>query len=506
MQRGTRRRPARLRTRIPALVVALVVALAGCASLPDIDLNPLIRIEQSSDGSTEIEALGPFIAVRSGPEGISHALRPLYQHKANGSRSVTDWLAPFGRHFVVEGGTRWRFWPFVWSGETHQGPSGSRWNTVVFPFLFAASGPDPNDSYFAVFPLAGRMHNIFGIHTFDFFLWPLFMRTHTEITEPSDSWTVLLLGGWTDGGPRDGSWRALPFYRHRIVRDQDGNPRTDQQSALWPFFTWGKDYQDTDAPSTRWSLWPLASRETSSRWSRTSWLWPFFRVNRETDPNPADGGDFLYDLPWPLFRWSRDGDQSLFRIFPLYSHSVSPELDSTAVIIPLVWRRKSRGRSLEQGDWPPKEYERDDLFFIPFWHSSRRTLEGRQGVDTELQLWPLFHADRSSIGRVDQAFPSLAPVRHFEFLRPVDELYSPFWTLWRRRSDGSRHETRLLFDTTLVRHEADGLRVSVPLLYSRRPGRDGVATHAVLWGLLGGRTDAAGWSAFSVLGFDLWTR
>ena len=489
-------------------LAALVAALSACSALPDIDFNPLIRVEQRLDGSTEVEALGPLIAVRNGPEGVSHALRPLYQHKANFGLSVTDFLAPFGRRFVVEDGTRWRFWPLVWSGETHNGPEGPSWNAVVFPLIYAGSGPRHNDSYFALFPLAGRTHDVFGIDTFDFFLWPLFMRTHMEITETSDSWTVLLLGGWTDGGPRDGSWRALPFYRHRIVRDTGGHPRTDLRSAPWPFLTWGDDNQDTSAPSTRWSVWPLASRETSRSWSRTSWLWPFFRVEKETAPPPSEGGDFMYELPWPLFHWSREGEDSQLWVVPFFSNFTSPELDSATFPfpLPLLWWRTSRGRSLEQGGWPAKSYERSDFHFIPFWHNSRRTLEGRDGVDTQHQLWPLFHSDREAEGRLDQAALSLVPLRHFEFLRPVDELFSPFWTLWRRRSDGTKFETRLLFDTTLIRDEDVGLRVSVPFLYSRRPEPEGVARHAILWGLLGGRTDPAGWAAFSVLGLDLWTR
>ncbi|MFT7465367.1 MAG: hypothetical protein ACI9EF_003733 [Pseudohongiellaceae bacterium] len=487
-------------------VIVLWATFGGCRALPDIDFNPLIRIEQRLDGSTEIEALGPLIAVRSGPEGLSHALRPLYQHKANFGLPVTDFLAPFGRHYAVEDGTRWRFWPLVWSGETQRGPLGSRWNAVVFPIIYAGLGPEHNDSYFAFLPLAGRTHDIFGIDTFDFFLWPLFMRTHFEVTETSDSWTVLLLGGWTDGGPRDGSWRALPFYRHRIVRDTRGNPRTDQRSAPWPFFTWGDDYQDTTSPSTRWALWPLASHESSRSWSRSTWLWPFFRANHETDPLPDEGGDFLYDLPWPLFRWSREGDTSLLRVFPFYSHFVSPQLDSKVWLIPFIWWRTSQGRTLDEGGWPATRYEREDFYAVPFWHNSKRTVDGRAGADTQRQLWPLFHSDHGADGRIDQAAPSLVPVRHFEFFRPVDELYSPFWTLWRRRSDGTRFETRLLFDTTLIRHENDGLRVSAPLLYSRRPEPEGVAQHNILWGLFGGRTDSTGWKSFSVLGFDLWAR
>ena len=89
-----------------ALAVALGAALAlpGCGAFPQLDLNPLLRVEHTPDGATEVEALGPLLAFRSGPDGFSHALRPLYQHKANHGLGVTDWLAPFGRRFEVQDG------------------------------------------------------------------------------------------------------------------------------------------------------------------------------------------------------------------------------------------------------------------------------------------------------------------------------------------------------------------------------------------------------------------
>src|SRR5262249_4513275 len=149
----------------------------------------------------------------------------------------------------------------------------------------------------------------------------------------------------TSGGPRDGSWRLLPFYRHRLWHDTDGTPRTDQRTVLWPFFTWGQDHLDTDDPSTRHAVWPLFSWESNDHWMRSTWLWPFFRVNRSRQPSVEDGGEFLYDLPWPIYRDARSKTGSTFRIFPLYSHQVSPEVDSTAFLIPLGWWRKTEGRT-----------------------------------------------------------------------------------------------------------------------------------------------------------------
>ena len=491
------------------LLLAALPLLAGCASivgaLPDMDWNPLLRVERQADGAVEAESLGPFLAARKGPEGFSHAVRPLYQHKAQYSDSVTDVIPPFGRFFSNRSGTKFRLWPLIWAGETNDTPAGEDWQAVVFPILFMGDGPGDSDGYFALWPLFGRTRHLFGIDTFDFFLWPFFMRTHMEVTEASDSWTVLFLIGWTTGGPRDGSWRFLPFYRHRIVRTPEGEPRTDQRSVLWPFFTWGRDYEDTDAPSDRFAFWPLWSRETSEKWRKTTVLWPFFRFNSSVDPAVEDGGDFLYDAPWPIYRDARDRTRTTWRIFPLYSHQTLPTLDSTSFLWPLGWWRTQTGRTSEDG-YPPVATTRQTFMFFPLVRKSRRTVEGHEDDGREFQLWPLYHADNGPAGREDWGLLSLIPARNIELLKPADELYSPFYTLWRHRSDGERHETRFLFDTVLFRSEPEGLRVSIPFLYSRRPRPGGVGVHQVLWGLAGARTDGDGLAALTLLGFDLWAR
>jgi hypothetical protein len=491
---------------LPVARSALLCALVGCSGLPELDWNPLLRVEHRLDGAVEIEAVGPFVDLRFGPEGFSHAVRPFYQHKAAGRGSVTDFLAPLGRVFTDDSGTTFRFWPLIWSGELDDTPGREHWAGVFFPFVLAGDGQYEDDGYFAFFPIAGRTRDVFGIDQFDFFLWPLFMRTQMNVTEPSTSYTVFLLGGWTEGGARDGSWRMLPLYRHRLVRDSAGELQTDQHTVLWPFFTFGEDHLDEDAPSKRWAFWPLASYESSETWFRSTFLWPFFRFNRGEASDLEGGEEFLYDFPWPFLRWQRSAEQSTERAWPFYSHQTTPEVDSTSFVWPLGWWRESTGLVADEGMETPVPYQRRDLYFIPFVHDSERTLDGRQGEDTEFQLWPLWHTDLGAHGRVDRGTLSLVPARNIGFMKPADELYSFLWTVWRQQSDGERHETRILFDSTFWRSGSEGTRVSVPFFYSRRPLPDGRSRHETLWGLLSAESDEGGFAKLGILGFDTWSR
>ncbi len=488
-----------LPTRLTATLAALFSALAsafmvtGCTGLPELDLNPFVRVAHLPDGVVEIEALGPFVDIHSGPEGLSHAVRPFYQHKAFGDDSLTDVFAPFYRHRRSDSGTRWKIWPLVYSDSRIDGPDGPEWDAALIPFLWMGSGPQDGDGYFAFWPLAGRLRNLFGLETYDFLLWPFFMRTRMDISEPSTSWTVMLLGGWTTGGPRDGSWRLLPFYRHRLQRNAEGELVVDQHSAPWPFYTWGYDHLDSETPSDRKGLWPLWSHESSDAWTKTTVLWPFFRYNRE---RVVDDPDFLYHLPWPFFQSSRTGTSERFTLFPLYSRFDSETLSSRAFLT--VFVRDMR--------WPGLDAEPEqrvtDVF--PFWHSW--WAQRHAGRVTNEQAWPLYHRETEPGGREDFALPSFVPGRHVDVLQPVDESWTPIFALWSKRTDGETTDRRYAFDLVQWRTGPEGTRISVPFFYSRRPDGDGHHRDAWLWGAVTTRDNADGLSSVSLLGFDLWQR
>ncbi len=497
------------------LVLALggLAGLTGCASwgavLPELDMNPIVRIERTPDGGADVELLGPFVDMHLGPDVTLHRVVPLFQHKRSLSqqRSVTDVLPPLGCVIDSRGETHARAIPLLWDGTWRNGPDGRESDLLLFPLTFYGSGPTPRDNYLGVFPLGGRIRGLFGVDQFDFALWPLFMRTKMNVSEPSTSTSVLLLAGWTEGGPRDGSWRAYPFYGKQQWTNPDGTARLRRHTVMWPFLHFGDEALDTRAPAEVWGLWPFYSQAIAETWQRRTVLWPFFRWNRETNPDGTTlaGGDYLYDTPWPLFRRWKDGDETGFGGgLPPY-HDIDRR-DSHSTNLLLYWDRFERQQTAELG-FPTRTLEKSDTDVFPFFHTSTRAIEGRAGLDTNHQIWPLWHrSTRVLDDTLDRGTLSLVPLRHIEFFRGADEVYSPLFTIWRQRRSKTTDEHRGLFDLLLWRRSEAGLRVSTPLIYARRPEGTDVARHQLLWGLSTWRTDAHGVASWSVMGIDLWTR
>lgn len=493
-------------------LAVLAVVVTGCASwgphLPEVDLNPLLRVERTADGGADVELLGPFVDMHLGPDVTLHRVVPLFQHKTSLSedRAVTDLLPPLGCIVESRGETYARFWPLLWEGNWRDGPTGAEADLLLFPLTFVGWGEGPEDDYLAVFPIAGRTRGLFGVDTFDFVLWPLYMRMSMDVSEPSTSTSLLWLVGWTEGGPRDGSWRVYPFYGTKVWTNPDGTARLRRHVLLWPFFHWGDEALDTGAPADVWGVWPFYSEAVASTWRRHTVLWPFFRFNYETTPDGArlPDGNFLYDVPWPLLRRWREDDETGVAGLYLYRDVDRPDARTLQVV--LYWDRWARQQTAELG-LPTRTLERWDTDLFPFFHTSERLVEGREGLDTNDQLWPLWHRSvRVEAERLDRGLPSVVPLRHTRFMQGADDVYSPLFTLWRQRRDVAGDTHRGLFDLLLWRRTDEGLRISTPVLYARRPDGTDRARHQVLWGLSTWRTDPAGLVSLSILGFDLWTR
>lgn len=462
--------------RLPSLLF-LALATAGCLSTgQEYDFNPIYRSQvRDRDGSYETDSIIPFLYSRESADYYEWGLRPLwiYRHDESRSHKQLDFLLFLGRYLADEHGMRFRIWPLYWYEKYYQ-QEGEDVDWTLFPLLWGGHSHD-GDSYFAFFPLAGRIRNFISFDTFDFFLWPLYMRTRKSVTEESTTTSILILFSWTKGSVRDRSFQMLPFYMRRLW---EGKYR--KYSVLWPFFHYQENNLDTKHPASLYGFWPLFTYEHSDIHYRLGligpvlFLGPLIQAASETpdkwnnEPNLEGRSYYIYDLPWPLIHIEKSRAFDLFWIFPLYSHLQEEGFDSKAFLIPLFWRRK---------EWNDR-YARKDFYIVPFVHHMSKAYTEAYSMeeygipsatDAYLQVWPLFHRGRGADGSLEFSILSLLPLRTLRIFEDIERALWPFYNLYRYQRDvwgASRHTALFgLFSTYSDAYES---RVSLPLLYNGR--------------------------------------
>ncbi|MFH2002684.1 MAG: hypothetical protein ABIK28_23640, partial [Planctomycetota bacterium] len=194
----------------------------------------------------------------------------------------------------------------------------------------------------------------------------------------------------------------------------------------------------------------------------------------EGKPNDEEKSWYLYDVPWPLVHIEKNKDYESFRIFPFYSHYSRKEFDSKAWLLPFFWHRMEK---LEA-------YEKEDFFFVPFFQSTTMTYAEKGGEDSYLQVWPFFHQTACEDGTRDLSILSLLPMRNEYYVGGIEDLFAPFWNLYRYQRDRTgavKHSA--LMGLISAYNAPDEARFSFPLLYSYRRIHDIEWRHDFLLGL-----------------------
>lgn len=472
--------------------IALLAILsfgAGCASSPlDLDFNPFYQSQpHAGDGSHDSRSVIPFYFSSESEQSSTWGVRPLFSIRHNDRQFIDEclFLPPLGRYTTDGNRTKFHIWPFYWYTKTLHSGEGEDVDWMFLILLFGGRSHDGED-YFAFFPFGGHICHFLTFQTFDFVLWPLYQRTVSATQDPSTSHCFLFLYGWTDGGRRDGSFMFLPFYMHRTWEG-----KYDKYSVLFPFFHYQENRLDTRNPSTLYSFWPLFTHESSDILSRWGFIGPVFflgpliQICSETpemwegEPNEEGHSWYLYDVPWPLVRIEKTKDHEYFRILPFYSNYVRDDFESTAWLIPFFWHRKAM---LEA-------YEKEDFFFVPFFQSTTVTYADEAGMDSYLQVWPLFHNTDCENGTRDLSILSLIPMRNEYYVGGIEDLFAPFWNIYRyQRTPSGAEKHSALLGLINAYNAPDETRFSFPLLYSYHRTHDIQWRHDFLLGLfsLGG--------------------
>lgn len=431
-------------------------------SAEDFDYGPLITRDITLDGKIRTRVLGPLWEKQSdGAEKSLSALRPVFAMVTDDGipRCLKEVIWPIATFKSRKDEYFWRV--ITGFGLDFDTENPSRYKNHIYPFLFQGKAAD-GSSYFAVFPLGGKIKQILGRDSVSFVLFPLYARTQVNEAVTYDVLWPVISWGSHDEGDR---WRVFPFYGQA---EHYGHWK--RKFVMWPIWT-SVDYEKEDAGG--FLLFPITGYSRIAD-ERTYWMIPPFFKWLESDDRR------VVNAPWPFFQYERSDEKDKTYLWPLFGKKRFGTKDSAFFLWPIFLTSKQvRGE------------ETDSRFYaLPFVYSDK-TVERVEGEDGDeavaevtsryFKLWPLFSYQRE--GDVSR-FRSLElwPVKH---TAPVERNFAPFWTIYTRERSGDSSDTELLWGMYRNRRGADGERAfSVFPLYSRRSMAD--ADEFSSWNLLAG--------------------
>lgn len=415
-----------------------------------LNLGPLLYIDKDEEtGAQKIDAFGPFVTYEKSPEGEGYGLRPLFYNFSNykKDRAGFDFLYPLLTHRTFDGDTKLQLLVYLFYYKSDLRQSGFREREyTLFPFVYGRHAEDSERSFFAVFPLAGKMNHKYGKDEISFFLFPLYLRTKNYgMTNNNVLWPFF--GSYSGEGVSGG--RFWPLYGHREKEDE-----FKDTFALWPvYMNREKNFYGSTVSST--ALLPFYYGVDMPGRKQRTYVWPFF-----TTVNDTNEGFRRWDMPWPFITYA-SGSINTKRIWPLYSLRKEKDYETGFIMWPLLGYE--RYQFLEH----VRVKRTFGLFIFKEIIETPSKEGGKSGKS--VHLWPLFSSRTMPDG--ESYFRFLSILETFLGENPPRERnWSPFWRLfeWRMDAEGNQ-KSSLLWNTIRTERTSDGakkfeLRPIVPVI------------------------------------------
>ncbi len=437
------------------------------------DWGPLVSRRQDVHGTWRLRALGPLFERASGPDGQQlTALRPLYSRSTHSGedRRRSDYLWPVGFTRRIGTDHHGRLLLAFWTRYDINDPE-SRYHLYIIPFYFQGRDAD-GESYAAIFPLGGRIHDFLRHDTIRFYAWPLYVRTEQdEIVSRSYLWPFVS----HTSGKGIHRFRVVPFYGQNRHRD-----RYHKRFIMWPIWT-EAEYFCPGSSGSGYILFPLYGRLDLEDQRSRMVLPPLFRVSRGDRVN-------LTLAPWPIFQ-RRTGEVRQTYVWPFYGQKRMPVVQSRFVAWPIYHEER-----IDRGD-----YIAQRRYVLPFYYSQldrdREAAPPPREPDDPVprgelranyqKIWPVMSYERQEEASRLRVL-ALWPQRR---AGPIERNYAPLWTLFQHTRVDEATETELLWG--LYRRERDGEEQAYtslfPLVNWERDesGDEPVRRWSLLKGLLG---------------------
>ena len=436
-----------------AVVITLMLYLVPsprAAGEEVLNLGPLLYIDRDEEtGAESIDALGPFVTYKKSPEGEEYGFRPLFYSFSNYRKDTTglDVVYPFLTHRSFEGDTKLQMLVYLFYYKSDLRPSGFREKEyTLFPFVFGRHSEDPGRSYFALFPLFGKLKHKYGKEEISFALFPLFLQTKNEgVTNTNVIWPFF--GAYSGEGVSGG--RFWPLYGQF-----ENEGKLEDRFALWPIYTHRKRNFYGETITSNAFLPFYYGVDMPGRRQRT-YLWPFISTVDDSNKDVK-----RRDIPWPFVTFSR-GTVNTNRIWPFYSLRKEKDYEAGFIMWPMYGYKK-----YVFGDYI-RTRKTLGLFIYKDITDVPTEEGGRSGK--AVHLWPLFSYKTRPDGSSYFHFLSLLET----FLSenpPRERNWAPFWSfiVWRMDEEGNQSSS-ILWNTIRTERTKDGakkfeLRPIIPVI------------------------------------------
>lgn len=413
------------------------------------------------------QSIGPIVFGERGGEQNVHGVRPFFVRFSEPERERSSFhvLYPLFNARYRPYGTSWDVLNLV-RFQSFSGPGQEQPNRTfhLFPILFWGSHPDPDRSYFGIFPLAGQMHNLLTYDEITWFLFPLATRlVRGEVTTFGMPWPFIRLVR----GPKTRGFHLWPLYG-QVARENDFHHRY----WLWPLGYHVRRELWKEEPFETFGFLPFYAYSSSDRAVSKSYLWPFFGYTDSQDPEYYERRYF-----WPLFV-QRRGASYINRWAPFYTHSIRSGTDKKWILWPIHRRATWEERGLLN--------ERTQVLFFLYWSHTQSSVDRPEAAPAvKKHLWPFYSSWDNGAGRRQVQALSVLDV-FFPFNEVVRANYSPLFAIYQLdKEEGVRSRRSFLFNlitwNRLVKE--DRVRLDVGPLFSYE-GHPGGRQWEVLKGLL----------------------
>ena len=463
------------------------LALATLLTVPPLHADehnvwPFWVGQRNATGQLESwQAVGPIFFGQPGPANRETAgLRPLFQQTREAGRETRYFLYPFFTWQTEAGYSYFSFFQLVNDRRTadSDGRGGGTHGFDIWPFYFSRETGHADTSYRALFPIAGTIKHRFGKDRLEWYGFPLYLRVEKAGMNTTHApWPFLR---FIDGAGHHG-FEFWPLFGQR---GREGDYRS--QFYAWPLIYKSETHLSEPQPDVKLGFLPFYTRDTGPGYISENYAWPFFGYTHRTLPDHYDERRYL----WPFLVHGHGDNRFVNRWAPFYTHSVIKGTDKTWYAWPLIRAERWQSDGIA--------HEKSQFFYFLYWSLTHRSLTNLAAAPaSKTHVWPLFSAWDNGAGH--RQVQVLSPLEiFFQNNRPVRELYSPLFAVYRFEARGPAEAHWSLLWNAVSWHRAPARReFHLGPLVSVRSNGDSrrVALGA---GLLGWRreTTSGGWKFF----------